>query len=107
MKKIAFLASRSTFVLIFCLLFNVRLYSQIVQAEKFNFTEIANIDVSQLHQRNIEKEIDGGWKPFHDMPLPPNAKIMRQNSMTPFTPATIEVASPPPLQNFLGHIDPM
>lgn len=63
--------------------------------------------MSRLDQRRIEKEIDGGWRPLRDMPVPPAAKVMRQNNIPAFAPTSIEVASPPPLQDFLGHIDPL
>ncbi|MEO6219947.1 MAG: choice-of-anchor J domain-containing protein [Ginsengibacter sp.] len=107
MKKITLLAFNGTFILLFCSLFNGKIYSQTAFAEEFNFTELANKDLSQLHQRNGEHEIDGGWRALHDMPFPPNAKIMRQSNAPPFTPTSIESPAILPLQNFLGYIDPM
>ena len=53
-------------------------------------------------------EIDGGWRYLQkDMPIPRGAKIMRQSQAIVSSPNTIESASPPPLQSFLGHIDPL
>lgn len=63
--------------------------------------------MNTLHQRIGEEEIDGGWKTLHDMPMPPNAKIMRQESLPAATPVNIDIASPPPLQDFLGYVDPL
>lgn len=95
------------FICLLFVAFSGKIYSQTAKAVKFNFKELANINASQLHQRNIEHEIDGGWRPLHDMPMPPSAKIMRQRNLPAFTPVSIESASPPPLQDFLGHIDPL
>ncbi len=107
MKKLTYPALQGIFIFVFLFSFSGKIYSQTAIAEKFNFRELANIDAAQLHQRNIEEEIDGGWRPLHAMPIPPAAKIMRQSNLPAFTPTGIQVASPPPLQDFLGHIDPL
>ncbi len=95
------------FIFLFFISYTGKTYSQTAIAEKFNFKDLAAIDASQLYQRHTEEEIDGGWRPLHDMPIPPAAKIMRQSDLPAFTPASIEAASPPPLQDFLGHVDPL
>jgi hypothetical protein len=85
-----------------------KVYSQVIKAERFNFTELANREATQSFQRQGEHEIDGGWRYLKGhMPIPSGAKIMRQSN--PFVPSTstLELPSPPPLQSFLGHIDPI
>jgi hypothetical protein len=85
-----------------------KVYSQKIKAEIFNFTELANRDGAQSFQQNNEHEIDGGWRYLHrDMPFPAGAKIMRQSQAATFSPNTLQAASPAPLQNFLGHTDPL
>ncbi len=107
LKKFTHLAFQGILILLFFFVYSGKIYSQTAIAEKFNFKELANKDAARLHQRNFEEEIDGGWRPLHDMPIPPSAKIMRQGNLPAFTPASIESASPPPLQDFLGHVDPL
>ncbi len=83
-------------------------YGQKAIVRTFNFTELANLTKSQPNLRNREEEIDGGWRALHDMPLPLKAKIIKENTaITPFTPNSIASISPPPLQDFLGYVDPM
>ncbi|MEP6584026.1 MAG: T9SS type A sorting domain-containing protein [Ginsengibacter sp.] len=107
MKKFTYLPLQALFTFFLILNFSPKIYSQKAIAEKFNFTELAYIDASQPHERKTEEEIDGGWRPLRGMPIPPSARVTRQNNLPTFTPASIESASPPPLQNFLGHIDPL
>ncbi len=98
---------KGIFISIFFFTFPGKIYSQTATAEKFNFKELADVNASQFQQRNTEKEIDGGWRPLHDMPIPHAAKIIKQHNLPPFSPNGIQAASPPPLQDFLGHIDPL
>ncbi len=107
MKKFSSLPFQGIILFIFSF-FTSQLYAQKATVEKFNFTELANLTKFQPDLRNREEEIDGGWRALHDMPIPTQAKIVRQNVViTPFTPNSIESVSPPPLQDFLGYIDPM
>ena len=92
---------------IFFLSFQDKTLAQVAVPEKFNFRELANISTSQPVRRNEDEEIDHGWRPLHDMRIPPSAKIMRQSNVPAFTPNNIQLVSPPPIQDFLGHIDPL
>ncbi|MEO6637170.1 MAG: hypothetical protein ABIN25_02765, partial [Ginsengibacter sp.] len=106
MKKNYLLFFPSFILFIFCL-FTTEVEAQKAEVRIFNFTDLANLTKSQPDGRNREKEIDGGWRGFHDMPLPSMAKIIKQNILTtPFTPTSVESLSPPPLQDFLGYVDP-
>ncbi|MEO7961534.1 MAG: hypothetical protein ABIR19_08300, partial [Ginsengibacter sp.] len=60
----------------------------------------------QLSRINNEPEADGGWRPFHDMPIPAGATILRQQEIPSLTP-TIESPSPVPARDFLAYIDPL
>ncbi|MDQ6762682.1 MAG: T9SS type A sorting domain-containing protein [Bacteroidota bacterium] len=107
MKKFPLLPFQGIILFIFSVITS-EVYAQKANVEKFNFTELANLTKSQPDLRNREEEIDGGWRALHDMPIPVRAKILKQSTaITPFTPNSIESISPPPLQDFLGYIDPM
>ena len=68
---------------------------QKVKAEQFNFTELANRQASQSFQKQGEHELDGGWKYLKgNMPIPPHAKIMKQNIAPVPSPATVEASFP-------------
>jgi hypothetical protein len=98
------------FFLLLCSGINFKGYSQKnIQAESFNFSQLATRDASQTHHQSKEHEIDGGWRNLlGNMPIPSGAKIMKQHQLNaPATPTSVESASPPPLQGFLGHIDPL
>ncbi len=109
MKKNFLHSIQSVFLFLFCSLTALKVSSQQkVKAEQFNFTELANRQASQSFQKQGEHELDGGWKYLKgNMPIPPHAKIMKQNIAQVPSPATVEASSPPPLQGFLGHIDPI
>ncbi|MDQ6843178.1 MAG: choice-of-anchor J domain-containing protein [Bacteroidota bacterium] len=100
-------APRAILVLFIFCVFSCKIYSQNVKAEKFNFSELANKQLSLFPQRTNKEEIDGGWRALHDMTLPPHAKIMTQNAVPTLTPNTVQSASPAPFQDFLGYIDPL
>ena len=87
----------------------MKVYSQQkIKAEQFNFTELANRQATAIVSKRDEHELDGGWKYLKgNMPIPPHAKIMKQQASSVPSPNTIEASSPPPLQGFLGHIDPI
>ena len=98
---------KRVFIFIFFIAFSGEIYSQTAIAEKFNFTDLANVNASQPQHRSAAPEIDGGWRPLHDAALPLSAKIMRQNNVPILSPNSVQVASPAPLQSFLGYIDPL
>ncbi len=99
------------FLLLLCLGINFKVYSQKIQAESFNFSQLANRQAGQMRQSKEEHEIDRGWRYLQgNMLIPSGAKIMKQrlvNTLTPNTPNSVESLSPPPLQSFLGHLDPI
>ncbi len=107
MKKYTYPAFKGILSFIFIFAFSGKIYSQTAVAEKFNFRELADLNASQPQHRNTAPEIDGGWRPLYDAALPPSAKIMKQNNVATYTPNYVQVASPPPLQSFLGYIDPL
>jgi hypothetical protein len=108
LKKFAFFSPQGFFILLICSGIIPKVYSQKIKAEIFNFTELANREAAQPFQQNGEHEIDGGWRYLQgDMPFPAGAKIMRQNKAVNLSPNTVQAASPAPVQNFLGHIDPL
>jgi hypothetical protein len=100
---------RSVFLFLFCTIAVTTVYSQKIKAEQFNFTELSNREAAQSIQRQSDHEIDGGWRYLNgNLPIPHGAKLIKQNQANiPSTPYTIETTSPPPLQSFLGHIDPI
>jgi hypothetical protein len=107
-KHISKTILQSVVLLFVCLIIVYKGYSQKIKAETFNFTELAAHEATQAYHSHIEKEIDGGWRYLQsDKPFPPGAKIMRQSDAVTNSPNTIESVSPPPLQSFLGHIDPL
>jgi hypothetical protein len=107
-KKFMFHWVHRIFFLFICSGIVQKVYSQKIKAEIFNFTELANREAAQPFQQNNEHESDGGWRYLHsDMPFPAGANIMKQRQADPFSPNSVQAASPAPLQNFLGHIDPL
>ena len=83
-------------------------YSQKIKAESFNLSELSNQEKTQPSRSEEEHEIDGGWRYLNgNIPIPRNAKIMRQSIASLPSPNTIETPSAPPLQGFLGHVDPI
>lgn len=107
MKKISFLSIQRVFVLLICSGIGVKVYSQKIKAETFNFTELANRYGVQSLQHS-KREADGGWRYLQSgMPFPAHAKIMRQSQLVFSSPNTVQAASPQPLQGFLGYIDPI
>ena len=99
---------QSVFLFLFFLLFHSSLFSQKIVAERFNFKELSDKEAAQPITRNGEHEIDGGWRYLRgNMPFPPGAKIKTKKVQLLSTPSTLEIPSPPPLQSFLGHIDPI
>ncbi|MEP7253186.1 MAG: hypothetical protein ABI683_12425, partial [Ginsengibacter sp.] len=107
MRKRTYLFLQVISFFIFFLSFQNKALAQVAVPEKFNFRELANISTSQPVRRNEEEEIDHGWRPLHDMPIPPLGKIMKQSNIPAFTPNNIQLVSPAPIQDFLGHIDPL
>ena len=108
MKKIALCSIQRIFLFLICSGIASKVYSQVIKAETFNFTELAKREASQSIQRHGEQEIDGGWRYLQsDMSFPPGAKIMKQSQVVTSLPNTIESVSRQPLQGFLGHIDPL
>lgn len=106
MSKTYLLRFQGVIIFIFSFIAS-EVHAQKAEVRAINFTELARLTKSQPEHRNREKEIDGGWRALRDMPMPPTAKIKKQNiTITPFTPNSIESLSPPPLQDFLGYIDP-
>lgn len=100
---------QSVFLFLFCSITVLNVYSQQkIKAVQFNFRQLANSPVPQAFQNQVEHELDGGWRYLKgNMPFPLKAKIMRQNVLSIPSPNTIESSSPPPVQGFLGHIDPI
>ena len=94
----------SAFLLLLCSGINFKVYSQKIQAESFNFSQLANRQAAQRRQPKEEHEIDGGWRYLQgNMPIPSGAKIMKQrlaNTLAPNTPNSVESLSPPPFQSF-------
>jgi len=83
-------------------------FSQKIKAESFNFSELSNKEKTQPFHRNEEHEIDGGWRYLHgNIPIPRNARIMKQQVVSLPSPNVPQIPSAPPLQGFLGHIDPI
>jgi Secretion system C-terminal sorting domain/CARDB len=81
---------------------------QAIIPETFNFSELAKKEAAQSGKRNVKKEIDGGWRYLQKgLPFPVGAVIKKQGTAVSTTPNSIEAASPPPLQTFLGHVDPL
>ena len=108
MKKIPSHSIQSVFLFLFCSISVLNVYSQQIEAEQFNFTELSNRHATESFQKQGEHESDGGWKYLKgNMPIPSGGKIMKQNLSSVPSPNTIESSSPPPLQGFLGHIDPI
>lgn len=109
MKKITLHSTRSVFLFLFCSITVLKVYpQQKIKAEQFNFTELAKQQTPEAFQNNGKRELDGGWKYLKgNMPIPSDATIMKQNTLSSFSPNTIESPSPIPLQSFLGHIDPI
>jgi Secretion system C-terminal sorting domain len=85
------------------------LFAQKIAPVKFNFRQLAEKESAQTYRKQGEAEIDGGWRYLHgNMPFPKGAKITIQKPIIhPNVPTTPEIASPPPQQSFLGHIDPI
>ncbi len=99
---------RSVFLFFICSITVLKIDAQPIKPEQFNFTELSNRPTPQIFQKKEEHEPDGGWRYLKgNMPIPRNAKIMKQGTGLLFSPNTIETPSPPPVQGFLGHIDPI
>jgi len=100
---------QGVFLFLFCSITVLNGYSQqIIKAEQFNLKELANSPTPQAFQSQVARELDGGWRYLKgNMPIPPKAKIMRQTVSSVPSPNTIESSAPPPVQGFLGHIDPI
>ncbi len=108
LKKFTSQVILSVFLFLVCLIFLSKVYAQKVVAESFNFTELAKRDANQASQHHEQEEIDGGWRYLQsDRSFPPNAIIKRQSEIIATSPNNIEAVSPPPLQGFLGHVDPL
>jgi len=83
-------------------------FSQKITAETFIFSELSKKEKTLPFHREDEHEIDGGWRYLRgDVPIPRNAKIMKQLVASIPSPNTAQIPSAPPLQGFLGHIDPI
>jgi Secretion system C-terminal sorting domain/CARDB len=109
LKKFTLHSTQSVFLFLFLTIAATKVYSQEIKAEQFNFTELARKEATQSFQKQGEHELDGGWRYLKgNQPIPRGAKLLKQNpALIPTSPRTIESASPPPLQSFLGHIDPI
>ncbi|HEY5407531.1 MAG TPA: T9SS type A sorting domain-containing protein [Ginsengibacter sp.] len=109
MKKNPLHSIQGVFLFLFCSITALNVYSQQkIKADQFNFKELANSPTPQAFQNQAEHELDGGWRYLKgNMPIPAKAKIMRQAVSSAPSPNTIESSSPPPVQGFLGHIDPI
>ena len=109
LKKNLLHSIQSVFLFLFCSITVLNVYSQQkIKAEQFNFRQLANSPVPQAFQSQVEHELDGGWRYLKgNMPIPSGAKIMRQAVSSVPSPNTIESSSPPPVQGFPGHIDPI
>ncbi|MEO8413366.1 MAG: T9SS type A sorting domain-containing protein [Ginsengibacter sp.] len=108
MKKFILHSIQGVFLFVTCCIIGTKACAQHVNAELFNFTDLARRQAPQTFQSETEHEIDGGWRYLNgNMPIPSHAIIMKQGIVAPALPNTIESFSPPPLQSFLGHIDPV
>lgn len=105
------------FILLGCLL-GLLPKAQTITPELINMTRLVKYEAEHPglnhHCSTCPKgEVDGGWKMMiPDLPIPSGANIKKQlqDNLRPATPAiplSPLTASPPPNQNFLGHLDPV
>ncbi|MDE3213477.1 MAG: hypothetical protein KGM98_09610, partial [Bacteroidota bacterium] len=82
--------------------------AQQIKPTIFNFKDLASRQAAESFHKEGEAEIDGGWRYLHgNMPFPKGARVMIQKKlMAPTVPAPM-TPSPPPVQGFLGHLDPI
>lgn len=109
MKKIFIHSNQSVFLFLIFSFAISNVSAQKITAERFNLSQLSRIESAQPFQKEAaDHEIDGGWRYLKgNMAFPGNAKLMRQAPTALSTPNTIESASPLPIQNFLGYIDPI
>lgn len=108
MKNIFLHSFKSVFLFLIYSLFFFKTNAQQAKPEVFNFKKLAEIEANKPIQKQGKQELDGGWRYLHgNMAIPKDAKVMKQNIISPLTPATLDIPSPPPVQGFLGHIDPI
>lgn len=112
LKKTKLYPFRYIFLLIICCNINTVFAQKItIRPEVFNLKELAERTSTQSLKKSGMREVDGGWRYMKgNMPIPKNAKIFKQKILANALPNganSIETPSPPPVQGFLGYIDPI